>query len=98
MRSNGKVDTPTGQTPYEGHDQNFCLFFYPDCPHTILNVLPDFVPPGSVEIESITVKGVPRKNFARDNFQIELDESDLGGQIVVEFRPTAKPRPPAGRP
>jgi hypothetical protein len=84
---------------FPSFDQTFCLFFCPDqdCPHTTLNVLPDFVPPGAVEIVGITVKGVPPMNFAPDKFHIELEREDLGGQIVVEFCPKAPPRPSGDR-
>ena len=77
-----------------------CLFFYPDadCPHTSLKVLCDFVPPGAVKISRVTVKGVPLTNFAPDNFRIELEREDLGGQIVVEFPPKDEPRTPGGQP
>jgi len=94
----GEVKTPTGHAAFPVVDQNFCLFFYPDadCPHTTINVLPDFLPPGAVEIVGITVKGVRRMNFARDNFQIELDREDLGGQVIVEFCPKISRRSCSG--
>jgi hypothetical protein len=70
-------------------ESNFCLFFCPDkesgC--TTLNVLPDFFAPGALEIASIRVDGVPRPSFSPDNFQVDLDEEELGSQVVVEFRP-----------
>lgn len=73
---------------------NFCLFFCPDVKtgRTTLNVLPDFYAPDTIEIAGITVNGVPRASFSRDNFQIELDEEELGSPIVVEFRPQAPKR------
>ena len=52
-----------------------------------LNVLPDFYAPGTVEIASIKVNGIPRASFSPDNFQVELAEDELGSQVVVEFRP-----------
>jgi len=68
---------------------NFCLFFCPDkkTERITLNVLPDFYAPGTIEIAGITVNGVPRDNFARENFQIELDDTELGSPVIVEFRP-----------
>lgn len=68
---------------------NFCLFFCPDkkTERITLNVLPDFYAPDTIEIAGITVNGVPRDNFARENFQIELDDTELGSPVVVEFRP-----------
>ena len=53
----------------------------------MLNVLPDFYAPGTIEIASIKVNGVPRDSFSPSNFQVELDENELGSQVVVEFRP-----------
>jgi len=51
-----------------------------------LNVLPDFLTPGSVEIEAVVVNGVPREHVEKDFFQIPLDESDLSSEIVVRFK------------
>jgi hypothetical protein len=70
-------------------DPTFCLFFRPDaqCPHTTLNVLPDFMPPDTVEISRISVGSAPRTNFDRNNFQIELEREELSTQVIVEFRP-----------
>src|SRR5271166_126879 len=90
VRPESQVQTLTGTSVFPAVEQNFCLFFRPerDSPHTTLNVLPDFLPPRAVELASITVNGVPRSNFARDNFQIELEPNELGSTVVVEFRPT----------
>jgi len=94
VRPKGKVQTMTGESVFPIVDHNFCLFFRPDpdCPHRTLNVLPDFLPPGAVEIASITVDGVKRPSFAKDNFQIELAKEELGSQIIVEFNPTGEQR------
>lgn len=90
LHPRSEVRTLTGRTVFPVVDQTFCLFFRPDarCVHTTLNVLPDFLPPGVVEIASITVGGVPRTNFDRTNFQIELEREELGTRVTVEFRPT----------
>jgi hypothetical protein len=79
----------TGTTVFPVLDHNFCLFFRPDpgCPHRTLNVLPDFLPPHAVEIASITIDGVKRTSFAKDNFQIELEKEEMGSQVIVEFYP-----------
>ena len=78
----------TGSSQFATTDHNFCLFFQPDKPrHTTLNVLPDFVRPGALEIMSVRVNGVPRSNFDPENFQIELDREELGSEIIVEFCP-----------
>lgn len=73
----------------DGEDANFCLFFCPDVKtgRDTLNVLPDFYAPDTIEIAGISVNGVPRGNFAEQNFQIDLEEEELGSPIVVEFRP-----------
>jgi hypothetical protein len=75
--------------PKSSKEANFCLFFYPDkeCGRTVLNVLPDFYAPGTIEIASISVNGIPRESFSPSNFQIELAKHELGTQVVVEFRP-----------
>lgn len=89
VRPYAKPQTMTGEAAFPTTDHNFCLFFRPDknARHTTLNVLPDFLPPGAVEIRSIAVNGVPRANFNPDNFQIELDKRELGSEIIVEFCP-----------
>ena len=75
--------------PKSSKEANFCLFFYPDkeCGRTVLNVLPDFYAPGTIEIASINVNGIPRESFSPSNFQMELAKHELGTQVVVEFRP-----------
>ncbi|WP_152054320.1 AGE family epimerase/isomerase [Tautonia marina] len=81
---------------YLSDDENtanrFSLYFKPSADaigHTI-NVLPDFFPPGSVEIESVAVNGVPRhlSEDARARFQIPLADGDLGREVAVIFRST----------
>jgi len=88
VRPSGKVTTMTGSSAFAVIDPTFCLFFRPDtqCTHTTLNVLPDFMPPDTVEISHISVGGVPRTNFDPKNFQIELEREELGTQVIVEFR------------
>ena len=44
----------------------------------MLNVLPDFFAPGTMEIASIKVNGIPRASFSPSNYQIELDDDELG--------------------
>jgi len=67
---------------------NFCLYFHPDNHgRNMLNVLPDFFTTGTVEIDSIKVNGVPRASFTPSNFQLELNDDELGAQVVVEFKP-----------
>jgi hypothetical protein len=89
VRPQAKPQTLTGEAKFPTTDHNFCLFFRPDkgARHTTLNVLPDFLPPGAVQIRNITVNGVPRNNFNPSNFQVELEEHELGAQVIVEFCP-----------
>ena len=71
-------------------DASFCLYFRP-CPESNLrsiNVSPDAMKPGSVEIEHVTIGGRPRDNFIPDRFQIALEEADLGEEVIVTFRAT----------
>jgi hypothetical protein len=88
VRPAGKVTTITGNSVFPVVDPTFCLFFRPDtqCTHTTLNVLPDFMPPDTVEIKHISIGGVPRTNFDPKNFQIEIEREELGTQVIVEFR------------
>jgi hypothetical protein len=53
-----------------------------------INVLPDFAGPNELEVVGVVVNGVRRKGVPRDQFQIPLDPSELGTEIVVELCPT----------
>ena len=53
-----------------------------------INVLPDFFGPDDLEVVGVVVNGVRRQNVAPDQFQIKLEPSDLGSEIIVELRPT----------
>ena len=79
-----------------GSDNSFCLYFKvlqnPD--QTSINVLPDFMPPGKLEITRIRANGVDvtadRKPSGPDNHQISLQglegsPSDGMIELVVEF-------------
>src|SRR5262249_9474883 len=68
-------------------DPSFCLYFKPNanCQQKSINVLPDFFPPGAVQVTGVSIDGVPRDHPDPDNFQIDLDEADLGATIVVQF-------------
>lgn len=70
-------------------DKNFCLFFKPSVDSGLrsINVLPDFLKPADLEIASVTVNGISKTDFNKDNFQIKIVEEDLGKSIVVEFHP-----------
>jgi mannose/cellobiose epimerase-like protein (N-acyl-D-glucosamine 2-epimerase family) len=77
-------------------DNNFCLFFRPSAnsKQRSINVLPDFFKPGDVEIVGIVIGGVRRTTIDPDNYQIELNESELGSEVIVEFKtnPANKPK------
>lgn len=92
-QENAEPSRNEGQRP----GRNFCLFFHPNatCPYNTINVLPDFLPPGSVTIHSITINGVRKTSFDKANFQIELLPSQLGTTIVVEFSPFTSGEPRA---
>lgn len=89
VRPRAEAQTMTGAAAFPTTDHNFCLFFKPDktARHTTLNVLPDFMPPGAIEIVSIRINGVPRANFDPENFQVELARDELGSNVIVEFCP-----------
>ncbi|MEI7475479.1 MAG: AGE family epimerase/isomerase [bacterium] len=67
----------------------FCLFFKPakDCGHKSINVLPDFFDQSKLIVEKVIVSGIERTTVDPDNFQIELNDSELGSEIIVQFRP-----------
>lgn len=67
-------------------DARFCLYFRPSRQATqrSLNVLPDAIGSG-MRISSITIDGVPRRNFDPHYFQVPLQPDDLGRLIVVEL-------------
>jgi hypothetical protein len=69
-------------------DSTFCLYFKPvaNCGIRSINVLPDFLPPGRVEVAGVTVNGNPRLHVNPKCFQIDLRDEELGQDIVVEFR------------
>lgn len=67
----------------------FCLFFKlnRDAEAKSINVLPDFMKAKSVEVKRVTVNGIDRTTVDPDNFQIELNESEIGAAVIVEFQP-----------
>lgn len=70
----------------------FRLHFRPDPKSGLrsINVLPDFVGPDALEIESIIVDGVARKVEDPRNFQVPLEECDLGKSMIVNLQQTAE--------
>jgi hypothetical protein len=84
----------------DGSDNSFCLYFKirESDDQTSVNVLPDFMPPGKVEICRIRANGIDvtsdRKPDTPDDFQIELHGlRSLAGDgmidLVVEFKAIA---------
>jgi len=82
--------------PGHNTDNNFSMFFRPekDCRQLSINVLPDFLAPGEIEVVRVSVYGVDRPDLAakaRNHgaptpFQIELQPHELGSEVIVEFR------------
>lgn len=70
-------------------DDNFALVFCPcDTQATkTLNVLPDFMPPGAVELYSVRVNGVDQVGFDKTSFQIDVSRFPNHSRVEVEFRP-----------
>ena len=69
----------------------FSLNFRPDrgCGQGSINVLPDFMHPGTVRVKRINVGGVDRETVDPHNFKIELGAEELGAHVIVEFEPLA---------
>jgi mannose/cellobiose epimerase-like protein (N-acyl-D-glucosamine 2-epimerase family) len=83
-----------------GSDNSFCLYFkvLPNQDQTSINVLPDFMPPGVLEIVRIRANGVDvtaaRKPSNPNDFQISLDDLKPSGgedmiELAVEFKALA---------
>lgn len=74
--------------PPDSGEATFCLYFHPSARSGFrsINVLPDFVKPGSIEISSITINGRRRADFDPNRFQIPLEPKDLDSEIIVQFR------------
>ena len=73
---------------YVSPASSFCLYFHPSAHSGLrsINVLPDFVKPGSIEIASVSINGRHRAHFDPHRFQIPLEPSDLGSEVIVQFR------------
>ena len=71
-------------------DNVYCMHFRPhvNSHQRSINVLPDFLTKEDIEVVGVVVNGVRRKDFKRDEFQIPLDPSELGSEIIVELCPT----------
>jgi mannose/cellobiose epimerase-like protein (N-acyl-D-glucosamine 2-epimerase family) len=69
-------------------DDSFSLYFRPDPNSSLrsINVAPDFLTPGAVEIVSVSVDGRSRDNFNPDILQVPLETEDLGKDVIVVFR------------
>ena len=75
----------------ERRDDNvFCMHFKPhaNSGQTSISVLPDFFDKGDLEVADVVVNGLRRKNVVPDQYQIKLDPSELGSDVIVELRPT----------
>lgn len=89
-RESGGVDC------FDAVDPNFCLFFKPSAGsgRRSLNVQPDFLPPGQLEVAGVTVNG-RKRNVQPDRFEIEIAEGEAGDQIMIEYRPGSRRGPVA---
>lgn len=73
----------------------FCLYFKPNtnCRQRSINVLPDFVKPGTLEVTRVSIDGSDRTTLDPDNFRIELSEEELKlgseAEIIVQFTPVS---------
>jgi hypothetical protein len=69
--------------------KSFCLHFKPDgkCKHQSINVLPDFLPPGSLKVKRVNINGKDKDWVDPDQFQIEFDATEVSPEIIVEFEP-----------
>jgi mannose/cellobiose epimerase-like protein (N-acyl-D-glucosamine 2-epimerase family) len=74
--------------PKVGTDDSFCIYFRPCEENNFrsINVAPDALKPGTVEIEDVYVRGRAQKNFVPDRFQIPIEDSDRGAEVVVVYR------------
>ncbi|HKM54009.1 MAG TPA: hypothetical protein VJY33_11415, partial [Isosphaeraceae bacterium] len=55
---------------------------------TSINVLPDFTAPGELEVVGVVVNGVRRTNVDPNQFQIQLEPSEMGTDVIVDLCPT----------
>ena len=78
--------------PNNKTDASFCLHFKPNKNSAArsINVLPDFMPPGSVQVERVVINGVPHPHSDPNYFQVELSEA-AWVNVDVNFRAIAKP-------
>jgi len=81
----------------------FRLYFKP-CPsrsNSIINVMPDYLPKGSLKMGRVFVNGSEWNRINKDNFQVELGpstkEGSEGCEIAVEYIPNSEYKPEARR-
>lgn len=74
--------------PADGKQGTFCLYFRPVANSGLrsINVLPDFMKPGSIEIASLSINGRQRSDFDPNRFQVPLEPGDFDSEIIVQFR------------
>ena len=66
----------------------FCLHFRPDAGSNLrsIYVLPEFLGPDALEIDSIEVDGVPQQVTGIKGFQVPLRAEDCGRHLMVRLR------------
>eukprot|EP00899_Mesostigma_viride_P002191 jgi/Mesvir1/11973/Mv00292-RA.1 len=73
--------------------ENLCMYFKPtDDPRagqTAINVLPDFIEPGTLKIVRININGTDRPIHDPYSMVVQLDKEDLGPDtdVIVEYEP-----------
>jgi mannose/cellobiose epimerase-like protein (N-acyl-D-glucosamine 2-epimerase family) len=70
----------------------FRLYFKP-CPdrkNDTINVLPDYLPAGSLEMGKVCVNGELYDRVDRDKFQVDLSRGEKEIEVAVEFIPAEK--------
>jgi len=67
-------------------DRTFCLYFQPRAGLRSINVLPDFVRPGEVAVQSVRINGRTRTDLQVRDFQLPLDDVEPGATISVRFQ------------
>jgi hypothetical protein len=72
----------------EQQHTTFCMHFRPSPTSQLrsINVLPDFLGPGAVELFEVEVDGVPRPVSDPQNFQVPLTADDLGRHVIARIR------------
>ncbi len=70
---------------------NFYFKPYPNqLPGNTLRVAPDLLPEGSIKIESVSVNGLPYKDFDAEALTVNLPDSEDRVNVIVRIAPTTR--------